>query len=368
MPDANPNRSIYDAETPEEDLWFLPGEPEDVDPTSPPLPRADRVQLPDADAWRAAENQQGRELAQAASEVARLDQAVKGWERVAGGDGVTHRLALLEVAGLSWAEGQRLPVERLALYGVLRLSASDADHRDLALAEWARSRLQGTRDPFAPEEFLGRVRVEEDGLGDMGQRPVGEEFQSLTDRWRAAVQGGDLHPLTRSAFGFHLWRGLGLSGFEGVIEPSVIAAKIAVNPQWAAAPPGVAADQTHLPFLPLALSGVQGLMAGGAPPRKLALWYTGVSNAARAARLELDRLAAWRVRAVERTADLSGKTPRALIAALIATPVLSAQTAEAHTGASRAAVQRNLSLFAKRGLVREITGQKRYRFWGAAGI
>lgn len=364
MPDENPNQSLYDTETAEEDLWFLPGEPEDVDPTAIPLPRADRVQLPDADAWRAAENGQGRGLAEAASEVARLDQAVKGWGSVPGGDGVTHRLALLEVAGLSWAEGQRLPVERLALYGVLRLSASDADHRDLALAEWARERLLGVRDPFQPEAYLGRVRVEEDGLceinaiGGMGQRPVGEEFQSLSDRWRDAVQGADLHPVTRAAFGFHLWRGLGLSGFDGVIEPSIITAKLAATPNR-----GVA-DQVHLPFVPLAMAGVQGLMAGGAPERKLELWNTGVANAARAARLELDRLADWRLRAVEATADLSGKTPAALITALIQTPVLSAQVAETLTGASRAAVQRNLALFTERGLVREITGQERYRFWG----
>ncbi len=354
MPDESPIRSIYDTETSEDDLWFLPGEPVDADPTAIPLPRAEHVVFPDAASWRAAENQQGRGLAEAAVETARLDEAVKGWASVAGGDGVGHRLALLDVAGLSWAEGQRLTVERLALYGALRLSASDADHRDLALADWARTRLLGNRDPYAPEAFLGRVRVEEDGLGDMGQRPVGEEFRALSQRWLEMVRGADLHPITRAAFAYHLWRGLGLSGFEGVIEPSVIAARIG------------AADQTHLPFLPLALSGIQGLMAGGAPEQKLELWYKGVVNSARTARLELDRLAAWRVRAVEGTANLSGKTPNALISALIKTPVLSAQVAETLAGASRAAVQRNLTLFTERGLVREITGQERYRFWGVA--
>ena len=78
---------------------------------------------------------------------------------------------------------------------------------------------------------------------------------------------------------------------------------------------------------------------------------------------QLDRLANWRERAGEGTADLSGKTPGTLISALIRTPVLSAQMAETLTGASRAAVQRNLSLLAKRRLVLEITGQARYRFW-----
>jgi Fe2+ or Zn2+ uptake regulation protein len=37
--------------------------------------------------------------------------------------------------------------------------------------------------------------------------------------------------------------------------------------------------------------------------------------------------------------------------------------AEAFTGASRAAVQRNLAWMEARGLIREVTGQGRYRMW-----
>jgi DNA-binding IclR family transcriptional regulator len=40
--------------------------------------------------------------------------------------------------------------------------------------------------------------------------------------------------------------------------------------------------------------------------------------------------------------------------------------AEALTGASRAAVQRNLAWMEARGLIREVTGQGRYRMWRAA--
>jgi Fe2+ or Zn2+ uptake regulation protein len=39
--------------------------------------------------------------------------------------------------------------------------------------------------------------------------------------------------------------------------------------------------------------------------------------------------------------------------------------AEALTGASRAAVQRNLAWMETRGLIREVTGQGRYRMWCA---
>jgi Fe2+ or Zn2+ uptake regulation protein len=43
--------------------------------------------------------------------------------------------------------------------------------------------------------------------------------------------------------------------------------------------------------------------------------------------------------------------------------MLGAAEAEAETGASRAAVLRNLDLLVARGLVREVTGQGRFRIW-----
>jgi DNA-binding IclR family transcriptional regulator len=46
-------------------------------------------------------------------------------------------------------------------------------------------------------------------------------------------------------------------------------------------------------------------------------------------------------------------------------PLVSAPMAEEITGASRAALQRNLNDMAQMGLIREITGQGRYRVWCA---
>ena len=54
-----------------------------------------------------------------------------------------------------------------------------------------------------------------------------------------------------------------------------------------------------------------------------------------------------------------------MIAALATHPMLGAPQAEAETGASRAAVLRNLDLLEARGLVREVTGQGRFRVWTA---
>ncbi|MGL5011577.1 MAG: helix-turn-helix domain-containing protein, partial [Paracoccaceae bacterium] len=118
-------------------------------------------------------------------------------------------------------------------------------------------------------------------------------------------------------------------------------------------------------FLPLTLTGFAALTVSGAPEARLAGWITGAHRAVLAALMMLERLAAWRVRAAAATADLQGRTPAQLIAALAAYPMLGAAQAEAETGASRAAVQRNLDVLTARGLAREVTGQERFRVWAA---
>ena len=80
----------------------------------------------------------------------------------------------------------------------------------------------------------------------------------------------------------------------------------------------------------------------------------------------LGRVADWEQKALAALADRSGRTPAQLIAVFARWPMVSAPVAEAQTGASRAAVQRNLEMMADRGLIREITGQGRYRVWTAA--
>ncbi len=80
----------------------------------------------------------------------------------------------------------------------------------------------------------------------------------------------------------------------------------------------------------------------------------------------LDDIEAWAARAEIEMARLSGKTPPSLRALLTEWPLVSAPMAETLTGASRAAVQRNLAWMEEHGLIREMTGQGRYRMWRAA--
>lgn len=103
----------------------------------------------------------------------------------------------------------------------------------------------------------------------------------------------------------------------------------------------------------------------GTAVERLATWVSGADQAARTALRQLETLCDWEGRAGAAIAGLSGRTPPALVALLRDWPLISAPMAEAETGASRAAVQRNLNMLTETGLAREVTGQGRYRFWSA---
>jgi Fic family protein len=94
-------------------------------------------------------------------------------------------------------------------------------------------------------------------------------------------------------------------------------------------------------------------------------FYADLATGCAEALIALERMQAWRARADAAVADLSGRTPRLLVALLAARVAVSAQDAADATGVSVSAAQRNLALLTKRGLAREITGQGRFRMWRA---
>lgn len=108
-------------------------------------------------------------------------------------------------------------------------------------------------------------------------------------------------------------------------------------------------------------------------PDRPALWMalrmSGVQDDAAAlarvgwAMRRLDDVEAWAARSEAEMTLLSGRTPLALRAALTEWPLVSAPMAEVLTGTSRTAVQRNLAWMEARHLIREVTGQGRYRMW-----
>ena len=327
----------------EDELWFLPGPMDDEPDYLLPGPRAEPRETEVLDDWRKAEAGHAARLARVAGRVGALDDRLKrspeGWR---------HRLALIEAADLSWFVGDRIGPDRLALWISMRLSGVQDDTAALARVGWAVRRLTGGP---GPEQDLSAFldRRDPENLSDET-----EPFVDRASGWLVLMgQANNLHPITRAAMGFHLWGLAGLGQLGCRMEAAVTAARIA------------ASEGRGAVFAPLAMGGAGGLRAAGPPADRLVRWLDGMETACLTAMRQLDDIEAWSARAVAEMASLSGGTPAALRAVLTEWPFVSAPMAEALTGASRAAVQRNLAWLEARGLIREVTGQGRFRMWKA---
>ena len=309
----------------------------------PPGPRAEPPETQVLDDWRKAEAGHAARLARVAGRIGALDDRLKR-----GPEGWRHRLALIEAADLSWVVGDRIGPDRLALWISLRLSGVHDDTAALARVGWAVRRLTSGPGPEVDlSAFLDRRDPE--NMVDEAE-PFADRAGSWLDMMAQAV---DLHPISRACLGFHLWSLAGLGQHGDRMEAAVTAARIA------------ATEGRGAVFVPLAMGGAAGLRAGGPPADRLARWLDGIETASLTAMRHLDDIEAWSARAEAEMVPLSGRTPPALRAVLTEWPLVSAPMAEALTGASRAAVQRNLAWIEARGLIREMTGQGRYRMWRA---
>ena len=330
-------------EASEGDLWFLPSPIDEGHDDLPPGPRAEPREKAVLDDWRKAEAGHAGLLARVAGKLGALDDRLRR-----GPEGWRHRLALIEAADLSWFVGDRIGPDRLALWISMRLSGVHEDTVALARVGWTVRRLTGGPRPEVDlSAFLDRRDPEN----------MSDEAEPFADRaggWLDLMaQAADLHPITRAGIGFHFWSLAGLGQRGDRMEAAVTAARIA------------ASEGRGAVFAPLAMGGAGSLRAGGAPTERLACWLKGMETGCLAAMRHLDDIEAWSARAENEMSAFSGKTPPALRAALTEWPFVSAPMAEALTGASRAAIQRNLAWMEARGLIREVTGQGRYRMWCA---
>lgn len=325
------------------DLWFLPGPIDEDHDDLPPGPPAEPRETAVLDDWRKAEANHAARLARVAGRLGALDDRLRR-----GPDGWRHRLALVEGAELSWFVGDRIGPDRLALWTALRLSGVQDDTAALARVGWAVRRLTGGPGPEVDlSAFLDRRDPQR--LSDEAE-PFADRAGSWIDLME---QAADLHPITRACMGFHLWNLAGLGQHGDQMEAAVTAARIA------------ASEGKGTEFAPLAMGGAGGLRVSGPPVDRFARWLDGMQSACLTAMRHLDDIEAWSARAENEMSALSGKTPRSLRAVLTEWPLVSAPMAEALTGASRAAIQRNLAWMEVRGLIREVTGQGRYRMWSA---
>lgn len=326
----------------EDDLWFLPGPIEDEPDDLPPGPRAEPRETAVLDDWRRAEAGHAARLARVAGRIGALDDRLKR-----GPEGWRHRLALIEAADLSWFAGDKIGPDRLALWISMRLSGVQGDTAALSRVGWAVRRLTGGPGPdLGLSAFLDRRDPE-------NMEHQAEPFEDRAGGWLDLMEHAtDLHPITRACMGFDLWNLAGLGQYGDRMEAAVTAARIA------------ASDGQGTIFAPLTMGGAGGLRAGGRPADRLARWLDGMETACVTAMRHLDDIEAWAARAEAEMIPLSGRTTPALRALLSEWPLVSAPMAAAITGASRAAVQRNLAWMEARHLIREVTGQGRYRMWG----
>lgn len=307
--------------------WFVPDDEAAGAPWQTAPPRIDG----ETD-WAALERRHAAQLADAALHVGALDTRIRHLP-----PGVRRHLIRVLVADLSWHLGARVTVDRLGLYMADRLGGSGSDAPDLARAAWATRRLD---------------RGDHRAAGMPADDPQGDD--AAVARWRADLPpAGGLHPFTRAAAGWEIWRREALSGESAPVEGAVMVMLLGGEPLR----PG------GLGLLPVSFA--PGL-ARRVPDDRLAGWLDGIAQGALAGLMLCDRLDAWRARAARRTRDLSGRTPPRLIEALLEWPLASAPMLERATGASRAAVQRNMARLESRGLAEEITGQSRFRFWRPA--
>lgn len=330
--------------------------PEDDAAPLPPAPEAP------VRAWLAAEAQQGAGLAAAAAALARVDERLRAWpddHRRAGAE----RLALTQAAHLLWAEGAVIGPERLALDGMMRAGRAGEDAADLARGVWAARRLVAARwslgSAAAVARFEERVPVADDGEGgNPGEEPAAETVRggawvAAAEDWAAGVAAlRGAHPFTQAAFAELAWRRLGLAQPGAVTTPAVLAMKIAAR-----------TCRGGIAFAPLPRLRRP---AGPEPEARLAAWLRDIAEGAAEALITLERMQIWRARAEAAIDDLSGRTPRRLVAALAARYAVAAPEAARACDVSVSAAQRNFATLTGRGLAREITGQGRFRVWTAA--
>jgi len=352
--------SIWDQEESGEPEGLLP---DDSDPFAPPIPMAKRDPgWIGAAPWIEAERGAGRALATAAEAVGRLDERL----RRAPEDQRTawrERLALEDISALLWAEGVRLRPETLALADAGRIGRGEDEDRVIARGQWARRRLTGQaplpQTADAMMDFLGRTP------GGTGEDPwealpeallPGGPDPRAAARWCAVLAAlEEAHPLTRGAAAFHLWRGLGLSGPGAWLEPGVMAGRIAAT-----------GARGGLVTCPLGSGNASRIAVGGEAAQRLEAWLTGLAHAAEQAQMGFDRIEIWQARALEQATGMKGKGAKALIGLLAARPILSARDVATELGISGVQARALVNRLEALGLVRELTGHARFRFWTAA--
>lgn len=339
-------------------IWDT-NDPDDDEHTADPpwIVGIDRSANYGSETWLVAEASCGRALAAAAAAVARLDERLLCLDPSAL-TGARLRIALESVPDLLWSEGVRLRPERLALAGADRVGGGE-DAGTIARALWAVRRmvthmpLDATPSTEQMRRFLGLTAPPgTDARDSPGVPDLATVDPAALEEWcEILAHLNDVHHLSRAVAAGGLWQTLGVTSLERLLEPAMIVAHL-----------GAGAGQGGLAALPLAPSRMSGRADATA---RMSAGLIRIADGARTALSQLDRVAAWQRRASDATEDMPGRARTRLIELLAARPIISASLAAGTLDLTDRHARRLLSAFEVRGLVRELTGHSRFRYWTA---
>lgn len=354
------------------------------------------MDLGDAKAWCRAERDLARPLAQLTGYFARLDERLSPMHGLAAPASTSMEepepamlghLAGEEAVALAQSHGARVSLDAFLLW---RHGAplGRTDPAALATAGWAARRLSApaARDRHlisGPDElraFLGRGRVQ--GRGDGLSNPILDPFldRSAGLLWDDAAVGfcaalaalGSLAPLVRAAAAAALWR---TSGLGSALEGTVLAMRLAAA-SWEADSAGLGSDgrmsaggQGYARFLPLGGVPTMRRSTGQGPvPHDAQLACLASFLDAGLARLPpalagVSRRQSWL--ATAQRAAPAGRVARAALPVIALASLVSSNLLRDRLGVTQQAANQALTQLAARGLIEEVSGQRRYRFWRA---
>ena len=316
--------------------------------------RARAAVSPSSEDWLAAQQACSGALARASAMIGRLDATLAGLAPEARA-GATRRLSLIELEAMLWAQGT--PVRREEIGREAMDARAGSDLEAMRLARWGLRRLEGQGGLGDLRAFLGLYRSEVSGLAEgLAQRPVGEAFDAGAAEYLAtAGMLAGIEPAARAPALRAAWRIAELSAPECLVEPGC----------WSAR--DMAAGCEALVFVPLGRHGRAVWIDGGPAVTRMQRQLEAVAMGTEEARREILRVLDWAERARRATAAIKGDNPARVIAALAAQPLLGAAMVEAETGISRDTAERLLARLQAMGLIREVTGARRFRLWTAGG-
>ncbi|MDS9469132.1 hypothetical protein RGQ15_16325 [Paracoccus sp. MBLB3053] len=302
--------------------------------------------------WLQAQDSHSGLLAQAAASLGRLDATLGGLGAEARA-GATRRLALIELESMLWAQGS--PLRREEIGREVMDARAGTDLESMRLARWGLRRFEGQGLLDDLRGFLGLHRSESAGLAEaLAARPVGEAFDAAAAEFLSTAAGfSALEPIARAPVLRAAWRIADLSSPECLVEPGT----------WTAR--DMATGMEALKFVPLGRAGRSVWIDGGTPADRMRRQLEAVLQGTTEARRELLRIADWALRARQATATIKGDNSARIIEALAANPLMTTAMVETATGISRDTAERLLSRMHSMGLLREVTGARRFRLWTA---